>query len=67
MNAGTQPLANLGTLQEIEARFGKEARNPWGNHWDSKNMGTFELLVQQSRGKFCVGDEVTLADIFMIP
>ena len=67
INAGTQPLANLGILNEIESRFGKEHRNPWGKHIDEKGMKVFETLLAQSAGKFCVGDEITLADMFLLP
>lgn len=27
----------------------------------------FETLLKESRGKYCVGDQVTLADAFLIP
>lgn len=66
-NAGTQPLANLGVLNQIEAMFGAEHRNSWGQHWDNKRLGMFEQLIAQTRGQFCVGDEITLADLFLIP
>lgn len=66
-NCLVQPLANLSVLQEVEARFGKEARQPWGVHWDSKGMTAFEEHIKATSGKYCFGDSITLADLFMIP
>jgi glutathione S-transferase len=67
MNGLVQPLANLGVLQEVEARFGKDARTPWATHWDTKGMSQFENHLKATAGKYCVGDRITLADIFLIP
>ena len=67
INCIAQPLGNIGVLQEVEARFGKEARMPWGKHFDAKSMHGIEAMVVQTRGKFCVGDEITLADVFLLP
>ena len=66
-NCLVQPMANLGVLQEVEARFGKDARQPWGESFDRKNMGLYEAHNEKTRGKFCFGDEVTIADLFMLP
>jgi glutathione S-transferase len=30
-------------------------------------MDTMEALLQKNEGKYCFGDEVTLADCFFIP
>ena len=67
INASTQPLANLGVVVEIEKRFGKEARNPWGAWANTRGLSAFETLISSTRGKYCLGDEITLADIFLIP
>jgi len=32
-----------------------------------KGLNAFEQLLIGSKGKYCVGDEVTLADFFLIP
>ena len=65
INAGTQPLQNLGVLQEVEKRFGKEHRNPWGQWALTKGLTAFEKTVAGTKGKYCVGDSVTLADTFL--
>jgi len=52
---------------EIEKRFGKEARNPWGAWANIRGLSAFETLVTNTKGKYCIGDEITLADLFLIP
>jgi maleylacetoacetate isomerase len=32
-----------------------------------RGLGAFEELLVNTKGKYCVGDEVTLADFFLIP
>ena len=50
----------------IEEKFGKKHRNPWGNHWITRGLDIFEKAVETSKGKYCVGDSVTLADVFLV-
>ena len=33
----------------------------------TKGLEVFEKLVESTKGKYCVGDEVSLADVFLIP
>lgn len=33
----------------------------------NKGMQTFEALLEKTKGKYCFGDEVTLADAFFYP
>ena len=39
----------------------------WAKQTNQKGLDTFEALLEQSSGKFCVGDEVSLADVFLVP
>lgn len=32
-----------------------------------EGLRVFEELVKETAGKYCVGDEITLADVFLIP
>jgi maleylpyruvate isomerase len=32
-----------------------------------KGLTAFEKLLESTKGTYCVGDEVTLADFFLIP
>ena len=69
INAGTQPIQNLGVLQELKHRFGadQELVNEWCRHWISRGLEAFSKVADQVAGTFCFGDSVTAADIFLIP
>ena len=65
INAGTQPIQNLGILKRVEAAGGDKLA--WAKETNLKGLTVFETLLKESAGKYCVGDEVTLADAFLIP
>ena len=50
----------------VEQKFGKDARGQWGKHWVERGLGIFERAMASSKGKYCVGDSVTLADVFLV-
>ena len=39
----------------------------WGREVVRKGLTTFTAQMGDSHGKYCMGDEVTLADAFLIP
>jgi maleylacetoacetate isomerase len=55
----------------LEKRLGLDeaARNAWLKHWlEEGNRALEELLSNSGRtGKFCLGDQVTLADVCLVP
>ncbi|XP_024877286.1 probable maleylacetoacetate isomerase 2 [Temnothorax curvispinosus] len=61
--SGIQPLQNIGVLSYIE----KERRKEWPQHWITKGFTAVEKLLSSSAGKYCVGDEITLADCCLVP
>lgn len=65
----THPLQNLKILKylETELKQPEAAREAWLNRWLSKGLQVAETLAAQTSGKYCFGDEVTLADVFLIP
>ena len=65
INSGTQPIQNVGVLARV-AEFGGDKKD-WAVKTIEKGLGTFEKLIQETAGKYCVGDEVTLADTFLVP
>ena len=52
-------------LKRVEA-FGGD-KLAWAKETNIKGLTVFETLLKESAGKYCVGDEVTLADAFLIP
>ena len=65
INAGTQPLQNLSviTLHSSDP----EERKIWSQFWISKGLKVVEELLAKSSGKYCVGDQITMADCCLVP
>ena len=65
------PLNNLRVLKYLEGALGsdQEARQSWYAHWIAEGFTAIEaLLVERGlAGRFCYGDQVTMADICLIP
>ncbi|XP_064403390.1 maleylacetoacetate isomerase-like [Halichondria panicea] len=61
--AGIQPIQNLRVLKYV----GDEKKFEWGKHWITKGFDSLELVLQKTAGKYCVGDEVTMADLCLVP
>lgn len=65
INADTHPLQNLGP-QHLHSED-PEKRKAWARHWIQNGLSAYEKLVSKSAGRFSVGDQVTLADLCLIP
>ncbi len=65
------PLNNLRVLKYLEGALGhdQEARQAWYAHWIAEGFTAIEaLLVERGlAGRFCHGDQVTMADVCLIP
>ncbi|KAJ2547836.1 Glutathione S-transferase zeta-1 [Coemansia sp. RSA 1933] len=61
--SGIQPLQNLGVLQKLP----EPERAPYACDIIAKGLGIVEKLLERTAGKFCVGDQVTLADCCLVP
>jgi maleylacetoacetate isomerase len=49
----------------IEAK--QNGNRKWDYHWIRRGIAVYEKLVAQTAGKYSVGDEVTLADVSLVP
>jgi maleylacetoacetate isomerase/maleylpyruvate isomerase len=69
VNAGIHPVQNLKVRKELEKRFGAsvEAREEWCRHWIERGFEGLEKMLARSAGRFCFGDSVTAADMFLVP
>ena len=65
INAGIQPIQNLRVLQDISAAGGD--RLEWGARWIRRGFEGLEAMLQDTSGRYCFGDEITLADLFLVP
>ncbi|XP_038078144.1 maleylacetoacetate isomerase-like [Patiria miniata] len=63
ISCGIQPLQNLSVLRYL----GDERKVEWAQKVITGGFEAFETLVDQSSGKYCVGDEVTMADLCLVP
>lgn len=58
-----QPIQNLRVLQQLDV----EKRTEWAKQVITQGFKAVEKLLQQYAGKYCVGDEVSLADVCLVP
>lgn len=65
----THPLQNLKVLRYLEETFSvvDEKKTTWVNHWAQQGFHAFEEIIRHTSGDFSVGDQVTAADLFLIP
>lgn len=67
-NADTQPLQNLHVLNKIQELTGSaEKKKEWIEYVLKKGLAAFEADVAQTAGKYCVGDSISIADVFLVP
>jgi len=64
-NSGIQPLQNLMVMQKVKAD-GADA-NAWSKHWNERGLEALEAWAKPLAGRFLVGDEVTVADVCLVP
>lgn len=72
ISGGIQPLQNLETLVKYGEPLGlgphsPEERKKIAQFWITRKLENLEVLVKTTAGKYCVGDQVTIADIFLVP
>lgn len=67
VNAGIQPHQNLGPLRQLKAMFNAQDTLPWIQHFNREGLRALETLASQYSGKYLVGDNISLADICLVP
>jgi maleylacetoacetate isomerase len=60
----TQPVTNQRIVKYIKPRGLDEAE--WQGHFMATGMRAYELLCREGAGKWSVGDEISLADVYLI-
>lgn len=63
------PLNNLRVLRYLRSELGVDAYSvkQWYGTWVSKGFEALEGGVQATCGRYCFGDSVTMADVFLVP
>lgn len=65
INADTQPIQNLNVVDYHTTDANEKKR--WIQHFIRHGLAAFQKLAQPHAGKFSVGNQVTAADLFLIP
>lgn len=68
INSGIQPIQNLSIIKTVALYTGKEEdKAKWANHFIRKGFIALEAVLKRTSGTYCVGDEVTVADLALVP
>ncbi|KOB79384.1 Glutathione S-transferase zeta 2 [Operophtera brumata] len=63
-NLSIQPLQNLGLKSQFET---DEQFLKFAQYCTKRGLQSLESLLGKSAGKFCVGDEISIADLCLVP
>lgn len=66
INSSIQPLQNLSVLKFLEANWQGD-KNKWVQHWVHQGFSSLETFLKTTAGDFCFGNQISCADIFLIP
>jgi maleylpyruvate isomerase len=63
------PIGNLRVLEKLTADYGAGAgaRAAWSRHWLGIGFGAIEASLAAIAGRHAAGDQITLADICLVP
>lgn len=63
------PLNNLSVLEKLKQNFSasQEACDAWYRDWIERGFAALEQLLAQHAGQYCVGDEISMADLYLVP
>lgn len=66
--ADIHPLNNLRVLKRLsEMGIDQAGRDDWYRHWIAEGFAALEALAAPRAGRFLFGDEITLADVCLVP
>ncbi|WP_437808461.1 maleylacetoacetate isomerase [Sorangium sp. So ce1078] len=66
INSGTQPMQNTATLKYVQNELGGDEK-AFARRFISSGLAAFQAAASELSGQFCVGDQVTVADVFLVP
>ncbi len=69
INSDIHPLSNLKVTHFLEKEFKITAdqKSQWQNKWITEGLSAVEKTLAPYSGKFCFGDTMSAADLFLIP
>ncbi|WP_437965017.1 maleylacetoacetate isomerase [Sorangium sp. So ce260] len=66
INSGTQPMQNTATLKYVQNELGGDEK-AFARRFIASGLAAFQASAGELCGRFCVGDQVTVADVFLVP
>ena len=69
INSGIQPIQNLNVLKNLQARFkvSDDSKANWIRDFTKAGFIALERQLEDFHGPFCLGTEISAADLFLIP
>ncbi len=69
VNASIQPLQNLKVIKKLAVDHGLErpATIQWAAYWIERGFVGLEALMARTAGAHAFGDDITLADVLLVP
>uniref|UniRef100_A0A0C9RJZ9 glutathione transferase n=1 Tax=Wollemia nobilis TaxID=56998 RepID=A0A0C9RJZ9_9CONI len=67
VGSSIQPFQNLIVLKRVEEKLGSGEGSAWAKSFIERGFTALEKLLKNVSRKYCVGDQVTLADVFLAP
>jgi maleylacetoacetate isomerase len=67
ISSDTQPVTNLRILNNIEALTNTTDKTNWIHKYMKNGLLAFEQQLNGISGKYCIGDDISLADFVLIP
>ncbi|XP_049850711.1 probable maleylacetoacetate isomerase 2 [Schistocerca gregaria] len=65
--ADIHPIQNLDVVVKLKNDYGTD-RNTWAKYWIERRFGALEKILSNGvSGRYAVGDQITLADVFLVP
>lgn len=63
------PLANLRVLGYLKNELGLDdgTAEQWSRHWVKLGLDAVEAKIATTAGRYCFGDVITMADVFVVP
>lgn len=66
VNSGIQPFQNTSVQKRVKHELHGDEK-AWARHFIASGLRALEPLLQTTSGRYSVGDQVTLADCFLVP
>ena len=65
VNSGIHPLQNTKVKKAVSADA--EAQRKWCADWIARGLVAYEARIQDRAGRFSLGDQLTMADLYLVP